>query len=103
MRKAPISILTLALVTLISVQHTSAQDGADVAAAKLAITAADANNAKNSSGLTSSVGGYIRALGGLNSQSGYAACFKLAGAESKYRLGNECEVYGELLLGHELV
>lgn len=48
------------------------------------------------------VGGYIRALGGGNSESGDAACFKLAGAGSKYRLGNECEVYGELMLGQPL-
>lgn len=48
------------------------------------------------------VNGYLRALGGANSESGSAACFKLAGAEAKYRLGNECEVYGELLLGQEL-
>lgn len=46
--------------------------------------------------------GYLRALGGANSESGGAACFKLAGAESKYRLGNECEVYGELLFTQEL-
>jgi maltoporin len=38
------------------------------------------------------VGGYIRALGGANFESGDAACFKLAGAGSKYRLGNECEI-----------
>ena len=48
------------------------------------------------------VNGYIRALGGANSESGDAACFKLAGAESKYRLGNECEIYGELMLGQQL-
>jgi maltoporin len=48
------------------------------------------------------VGGYIRALGGANSESGDAACFKLAGAGSKYRLGNECEIYGELMLGQQL-
>jgi maltoporin len=48
------------------------------------------------------VNGYIRALAGTNSSSGDAACFKLAGAASKYRLGNECEVYGELMLGQQL-
>jgi hypothetical protein len=47
------------------------------------------------------VNGYIRALGGANSESGDAACFKLAGAGSKYRLGNECEIYGELMLGQQ--
>lgn len=49
------------------------------------------------------VNGYLRALGGANSQSGGAACFQLAGAQSKYRLGNECEVYGELLFTQDLV
>ena len=48
------------------------------------------------------VNGYIRALGGANSANGDAACFKLAGAGSKYRLGNECEVYGELMLGQQV-
>jgi len=47
------------------------------------------------------VNGYVRALAGTNSASGNAACFKLAGAESKYRLGNECEAYGELMLGQQ--
>lgn len=45
---------------------------------------------------------YLRALGGWNSDAGKAACFKLAGAEAKYRLGNECEIYGELMLGQPL-
>lgn len=48
------------------------------------------------------VNGYIRALGGINSESSGAACFKLAGASSKFRIGNECEIYSELMLGQEL-
>lgn len=48
------------------------------------------------------VGGYFRALAGGNSASGDAACFMLPGAQTKYRLGNECEIYGELLLGQQL-
>lgn len=53
------------------------------------------------SALALDVNGYLRALGGTNSASGNAACFKLAGAGAKYRLGNECEVYGELMLGQQ--
>lgn len=48
------------------------------------------------------VNGYIRVLGGTNSKTGGAACFKLAGAGSKFRIGNECEIYSELMLGQEL-
>ncbi|MGB0129183.1 MAG: carbohydrate porin [Rhodocyclaceae bacterium] len=44
---------------------------------------------------------YIRALAGVNSEDGDAACFKLAGAAAKFRLGNECEVYGELYMSHD--
>jgi maltoporin len=74
MRKPSLSQLSLALFTLFAAQHAAAVD----------------------------VNGYIRALGGENSASGKAACFKLAGAESKYRLGNECEIYGEVMFGQQL-
>ncbi|MBI3525473.1 MAG: carbohydrate porin [Betaproteobacteria bacterium] len=47
--------------------------------------------------------GYFRANTGSNSASGGQTCFGLAGAGSKYRLGNECGVYGELMLGQEVV
>lgn len=46
--------------------------------------------------------GYFRAGTGGASKGGQQACFKLAGAASKYRLGNECETYGELALGAQL-
>lgn len=46
--------------------------------------------------------GYFRANTGSNSEKGGQACFGLAGAGSKYRLGNECGVYGELTLGQEV-
>lgn len=52
--------------------------------------------------LAQDVAGYVRAGSGAAAGSGHQACFKLAGAEAKYRLGNECEVYGELLLGNTL-
>jgi len=46
--------------------------------------------------------GYLRANAGSNSEGGGQTCFRLAGAGSKYRLGNECGVYGELLLGQRI-
>lgn len=46
--------------------------------------------------------GYFRGLTGSNSEKGSAACFKLDGAASKYRLGNECEVYGEFMFHQEV-
>ncbi len=39
--------------------------------------------------------GYMRAGVGTSDQGGSQACFQLPGAYSKYRLGNECENYGE--------
>lgn len=46
--------------------------------------------------------GYLRS--GLSRPAGGAdpACFQLPGASSKYRLGNECETYGELALAAEV-
>lgn len=46
--------------------------------------------------------GYFRANTGSNSAKGGQACFGLAGAGSKYRLGNECGIYGEFMLGQEV-
>jgi maltoporin len=48
-----------------------------------------------------SVHGYFRGGFGASNQKGRMTCFKLAlegGLLSKYRLGNECEVWGELAL-----
>src|SRR5437899_3407524 len=39
--------------------------------------------------------GYVRAGAGT-SEERTQVCYKLPGAQSKYRLGNECEVYSEL-------
>ncbi len=47
--------------------------------------------------------GYIRGLAGNNFVDHGTTCFKLPGAGSKYRIGNECEIYSELMLGQELV
>ncbi|MGB1271424.1 MAG: maltoporin LamB [Endozoicomonas sp.] len=46
--------------------------------------------------------GYARSGVGGSSGEGDQACFKVAGAPSKYRLGNECETYAELKLGATL-
>ncbi len=46
--------------------------------------------------------GYLRAGGGSSGKDGSQACFQLPGAYSKYRLGNECESYGELAFDHEV-
>lgn len=47
--------------------------------------------------------GYFRSGVGTSAGGGDQACFKLAGASSKYRLGNECETYGELQLGAKVL
>jgi maltoporin len=46
--------------------------------------------------------GYFRGLAGSNSSKGGATCFQLTGTMAKYRLGNECQVYGEFWLGQEV-
>ena len=46
--------------------------------------------------------GYLRSGIGTNSEGGDQACFKLDGAAAKYRLGNECETYGELSFGKKV-
>ncbi len=45
--------------------------------------------------------GYFRAGTGSNSEGGDQVCFQLPGAKSKYRYGNECEVYGEIIFGYQ--
>ena len=42
--------------------------------------------------------GYVRLGAGATEQGNNQECFQLQGAETKYRLGNECEQYGELFL-----
>lgn len=47
--------------------------------------------------------GYLRAGGGSTlGKGGGLSCFQLPGTASKYRLGNECEAYGELGADQEL-
>ncbi|MEN9866107.1 MAG: hypothetical protein RL748_1697 [Pseudomonadota bacterium] len=67
------------------------------AALALALTASVAQAGVS----TVEFGGYFRSGFGTSTTGGKEACFGLAGAGSKYRLGNECETYGELALGGE--
>jgi maltoporin len=46
--------------------------------------------------------GYFRSGVGANSKGGDQVCYQLPGAQSKYRLGNECETYGALKLGERV-
>lgn len=45
--------------------------------------------------------GYMRAGMAQKDESGRAGCFQLAGTAAKYRLGNECDFYGEYMLGKD--
>ena len=46
--------------------------------------------------------GYARSGIGWTGSGGEQQSFQATGANSKYRLGNECETYAELKLGQEL-
>ncbi|MBV7514593.1 carbohydrate porin [Pseudomonas sp. PDM25] len=46
--------------------------------------------------------GYLRSGVGTSVNSGKQQCFQLPGAQTKYRLGNECEQYAELELRQDL-
>lgn len=46
--------------------------------------------------------GYLRSGIGATASGGDQQCFTATGAQSKYRLGNECETYAELNFGQEL-
>ena len=46
--------------------------------------------------------GYLRSGVGSNSKGGDQLCFQAPGAKAKYRLGNECESYGELSLSQRV-
>ena len=47
--------------------------------------------------------GYVRSGAGSADGNGSQSCFQLPGAQSKYRLGNECEHYMELDLRQDLL
>ncbi|MGE5152947.1 MAG: carbohydrate porin, partial [Bdellovibrio bacteriovorus] len=46
--------------------------------------------------------GYIRSGIGATDGGGDQSCFQSNGADTKYRLGNECETYMELVLGKSM-
>ncbi|EFQ61505.1 maltoporin [Pseudomonas fluorescens WH6] len=46
--------------------------------------------------------GYLRSGAGTSTGSGPQQCFQLPGAQTKYRLGNECEQYAELELRQDV-
>lgn len=46
-------------------------------------------------------GGYLRAGPGSSNEDAARACYGLAGPGLKYRLGNECDFYGEFGFGHD--
>jgi len=46
--------------------------------------------------------GYARSGIGWTGSGGEQQCFQTTGADSKYRLGNECETYAEVKLGQEV-
>lgn len=48
-------------------------------------------------------GGYFRTGMGVTDDGKTQECFQLTGAPSKYRLGNECEQYGELFAKQNLI
>ncbi|MFD0857876.1 carbohydrate porin [Roseovarius aquimarinus] len=63
----------------------------------LIATAAHAEEkSSKSNGLSFESFGYLRAGVGWGDDGGRQTCFQLPGARAKYRLGNECEIYGEL-------
>src|SRR5689334_711610 len=43
-------------------------------------------------------GGYFRAGPGASKKDTSRACYGMAGPGLKYRLGNECDIYGEFIL-----
>ncbi|WP_186408262.1 maltoporin [Candidatus Accumulibacter aalborgensis] len=111
MRNVPLSPLTLVLVALLCGQAAGAAEAGDpkvvdtdvggVEAPEIPVDEVAPKVAKDAGDLV--VAGYLRALAGINSEGSRAACFQLAGAGAKYRLGNECEVYGELFFGKQIV
>ncbi|TBU74856.1 maltoporin [Pseudomonas daroniae] len=53
-------------------------------------------------GMALEFSGYVRSGVGSADGNGRQSCFQLPGAQSKYRLGNECEQYAELDLRQDL-
>lgn len=57
----------------------------------------------SASSLALETNGYLRTGALFNQAGAQGACFKLPGASSKYRLGNECEQYAEIMLTQKLL
>jgi maltoporin len=72
--------------------RSSATPRAAVAAAALAMLAGSAHAVE--------WGGYFRAGPGASKKDASRACYGLNGPGLKYRLGNECDIYGEFTLTH---
>ncbi len=109
-RRLPLPLLPVLLIAMLGGQSVGAAESADpkvvetdvggVQAPEIPLAELPGKLGKDARDLV--VAGYLRALGGINSEGSRAACFQLAGSQAKYRLGNECEVYGELFLGQQL-
>ncbi|HID4523151.1 TPA: carbohydrate porin, partial [Klebsiella pneumoniae] len=69
---------------------------------KLPLAVAVAAGVMSAQALAVDFHGYARSGIGWTGSGGEQQCFKATGAQSKYRLGNECETYAELKLGQEL-
>ncbi|WOB07805.1 carbohydrate porin [Piscinibacter gummiphilus] len=66
----------------------------------LALAAALATTLAAGSAHAVDFGGYFRAGPGATKKDASRACYGLNGPGLKYRLGNECDFYGEFLLSH---
>ncbi|EMH4164372.1 maltoporin [Pluralibacter gergoviae] len=69
---------------------------------KLPLAVAVAAGVLSAQALAVDFHGYARSGIGWTGSGGEQKCFQATGAQSKYRLGNECETYAELKLGQEV-
>ncbi len=69
---------------------------------KLPVAIAIAAGTLSASSMAVDFTGYARSGIGWTGSGGEQQCFQATGAQSKYRLGNECETYAELKLGQEV-
>ncbi|MBW4234683.1 maltoporin [Enterobacter roggenkampii] len=69
---------------------------------KLPLAVAVAAGVMSAQALAVDFHGYARSGIGWTGNGGEQQCFQATGAQSKYRLGNECETYAELKLGQEV-
>jgi maltoporin len=69
---------------------------------KLSLAVAVATGTLSSPLMAVDFTGYARSGIGWTGSGGEQQCFQATGAQSKYRLGNECETYAELKLGQEV-